>query len=272
MKNRFIVLIDFASNSEQLLLFAHDWGERVGAELLAFHNTTVFSPLMTPYRTKATLIDRANYEARERLVSFTRSILPPSASIQHLVSEDNMVSVLRELLKKPFNHLIFLGIKGTGLLKKIFIGSQAVNVIDGIDNLIVAMPQHAPCCAPEAIHVAVQKSYPLNLAELERVIHFNGEVGSKIIFFSVVTPEDDREATEEYLQHLTRLYSEKKETAYELYLGDHAWRDLKRIIKQKQNEFIVVQRGARMFLDQMTRKFLINDLVYEGHTPLIIMP
>ncbi|HPV88611.1 MAG TPA: hypothetical protein PKU85_05315, partial [Bacteroidales bacterium] len=62
------------------------------------------------------------------------------------------------------------------------------------------------------------------------------------------------------------------ETAYELYLGDNAWRDLKKIIKQKQKEFIVVQRGSRMFLDQITRKFLINDLVYEGHTPLIIMP
>jgi len=27
-----------------------------------------------------------------------------------------------------------------------------------------------------------------------------------------------------------------------------------------------------MFMDQIARKFLINDLVYEGHTPLIIMP
>ena len=64
----------------------------------------------------------------------------------------------------------------------------------------------------------------------------------------------------------------QKETAYELYLGEKSWRDLKKIIKQKQNEFIVVQRESRMFMDQIARKFLINDLVYEGHTPLIIMP
>ena len=272
MKSRFIVLIDFSPNSEQLLRFAHDWSKRVGAELLAFHNTIALSPLMTPYETKTTLIDRANYEARERLVKFTENVLPPATSIQHLVSEENMVAVLRELLKKPFSHLVFLGIKGTGLLKKIFIGSQAVNVINGIDNLIVAMPQHAPCFAPDAIHVAVQKTYPLNLVELNEIIRLNGEGGSKIIFFSVVTSEDDREATERYLKALTQLYSDKKETAYELYLGDNAWRDLKKIIKQKQKEFIVVQRGSRMFLDQITRKFLINDLVYEGHTPLIIMP
>ena len=149
MKNRFIVLIDLSSHSEQLLRFAHDWSKRVGAELLAFHNNIALSPLMTPYETKTTLIDRANYEARERLVKFTENVLPPATPIQHLVSEENMVSVLRELLKKTFNHLVFFGIKGTGLLKKIFIGSQAVNIIDGIDNLIVAMPQYARCCAPK---------------------------------------------------------------------------------------------------------------------------
>jgi len=78
MKSRFIVLIDFSPNSEQLLRFAHDWSKRVGAELLAFHNTIALSPLMTPYETKTTLIDRVNYEARERLVKFTENVLPLS--------------------------------------------------------------------------------------------------------------------------------------------------------------------------------------------------
>jgi len=119
---------------------------------------------------------------------------------------------------------------------------------------------------------AALQSYPLNLIELNKIIRLNGEEGSKIVFFSVVTPEDDREATERYLKELSQLYSDNKETAYELYLGEKSWRDLKKIIKQKQNEFIVVQRESRMFMDQIARKFLINDLVYEGHTPLIIMP
>ncbi len=272
MKNRFIVLIDFSPYSEHLLRFAHDWSRRSGADLLVFHNTLALSPLMTPYETKTKLIDAANREAREQLVRLTATALPGTTSIQHVVSEENLVAALRKLLKKPYNHLVFLGIKGTGLMKKLFIGSQAVNVIDGIDNLIVAMPQQAPCCAPDAIHVAVQKTYPLNLIELNKLLQLNGNEGSRIVFFSVVTPEDDQEATERYLRELSQLYSDRKEASYELYLGDHAWRDLKRIIQQKQNEFIVVQRGSRMFLDQIARKFLINDLVYEGHTPLIILP
>ena len=174
-----------------------------------------------------------------------------------------MVSVLRELLKKTFNHLVFLGIKGTGLLKKIFIGSQAVNIIDGIDNLIVAMPQYARCCAPKL-------SPESHRIEQNYSSQWRGRIENRL--FSVVTPEDDREATERYLKELSQLYSDNKETAYELYLGEKSWRDLKKIIKQKQNEFIVVQRESRMFMDQIARKFLINDLVYEGHTPLIIMP
>jgi len=50
------------------------------------------------------------------------------------------------------------------------------------------------------------------------------------------------------------------------------FQDLKRIILNKKDDFIVVQRASRMLLDQIFRKFLINDLVYEGNIPLVILP
>lgn len=88
----------------------------------------------------------------------------------------------------------------------------------------------------------------------------------------MITPNDDRNATEKYLNELIEFYSDKRDASYELYVGRDALRDLKEIILKKQKEFIVVQRGSRMFLDQMFRTFLINELVYEGNTPLIIVP
>jgi uncharacterized protein (DUF488 family) len=74
------------------------------------------------------------------------------------------------------------------------------------------------------------------------------------------------------LKELFELYSDKYDSLYELYQGDESLPSLKNIIMAKHNEFIIVQRGSRMFVDQVFRKFLINELVYEGHTPLIILP
>lgn len=272
MKNRFIVLIDFSPYSEHLLQFAYDWSRRAHAEMLVVHNTLALMPVITPYETKKKIIDSDNKDALKKLKEFTKTNLPGVMPVKHLVSEKNLLIALRQLLKEPFNNLVFLGIKGTGLIKKIFIGSQAVKIIDDIDNLIVAIPLNSACCAPDAIHVAVQKNYPLNIIEFNKFLRLNKEEISRIIFFSVIMPDDDRDATEMYLRQLIELFSDKRDASYELYIGKNGLKDLKDIISKKQKEFIVVQRGSRMLIDQMFRKFLINELVYEGNTPLIIVP
>lgn len=272
MKNRFILLIDFSPYSEHLVQFAYEWGNRISAEILLVHQTIVMSPVMTPQESKIHLTQIANRNALEKLQKCTEAILPKEASVKHLVAERKLVYQLRALLREPYNNLVFLGLKGTGLLKKIFIGSEAVRVIDSIDNLIVAMPKNAECCSRESIHVAVQKNYPLNIIEFNKFLNFAGEQINKIVFFSVITPDDDLDGTEKYLRDLAESYSDKRDVSHELYQGKNAFEDLKKVISEKKNEFIVVQRGSRMFVDQIFRKFLINELVYEGNIPMVILP
>ncbi len=272
MKNRFIVLIDFSAYSEHLLRFAHAWSERVGAEMLLFHSITAVTPVMTSPESKVILKDSARRTAMKQLKEFAMAVLPEGTTVRRLVSERHPVLALRPLLREHFHNLVFLGLKGTGLLKKLFIGSQAVTIIDGIDNLIVALPKNADCCSPESIHVSVQRNYPLNVFELNKFLNLTGGTVAKINFFSIITPDDDAASTEKYLKELTSLYSGKLESSFEVLKAANALQGLKKSISKKKNEFIVVQRGSRMFLEQFFRKMLINELVYEGHTPLIILP
>ena len=272
MKNRFIILVDFDSSSEHLIQFAYDWGRRIHAEIILIHSTTVLLPALTPYESKIRHTQIANTEALEKLQKYADTVLPKGASFRLLVSEKPMVPELQALMRGPYNNLVFLGLKGTGLLKKIFIGSEAVKVIDGIDNLIVAVPYNPKCCSHETMYVAVHKNYPLNIIEFNRFLNFGKNQISKIVFFSGLTPDDDLGYAEKYLRDLVELYSDKYHTSYEKYETKSGFEDLKRVITGKKDEFIVVQRGSRMFLDQMFRKFLINELVYEGNIPLVIIP
>jgi nucleotide-binding universal stress UspA family protein len=272
MKNRFIVLIDFSDQSEALLRFAGHWGRRLHADIALVHQTPVLLPAMTPAVSKKKITDLAHADAVREMKALARNALPPDVSVHYLVSEKPLVGVLNELLRKHYHHLVFLGVKQTGLLKKIFIGSDAVKIIDGIDSVIVAMPKNAPCVSPEAIHVAVQKKYPLNVFEFNKFLKWSGKDIKKVTFFSFLTSDDDPDATLKYLKELTALYSDQRDTAYRLYQGDDELTGLKNLIAAKEDEFVVVQRGARMLFDQIFRKFLVNELVYEGRTPLIILP
>ena len=44
------------------------------------------------------------------------------------------------------------------------------------------------------------------------------------------------------------------------------------VINNKIDEMLIVQKGSRLLTDQLFRRFLINELVYEGQTPLIVLP
>jgi len=272
MRNRFIVLIDFSEYSKNLLQFAADWSARIKAEIVLVHSIPVLLPAMTLTESKKKITALANADAVKQLRTLSQSVLPPGKSAKHLAAEKPLVVLLNELLGQHHHHLIFLGVKGTNLLKKIFIGSEAVKIIDGINNVVVALPQDAPCCTPDSIHVAVQKRYPLNVFELNKFLKFTGDDIKKMTFFSLLTSEDDLDATLKYLKELAALYADKRETAYDLYHANDELISLKALIAEKTNEFIVVQRGSRMLFDQFFRTFLVNELVYEGRTPLIILP
>lgn len=87
----------------------------------------------------------ANADAVKQLRTLSQSVLPPGKSAKHLAAEKPLVVLLNELLGQHHHHLIFLGVKGTNLLKKILIGSEAVKIIDGINNVVVALPREPKC-------------------------------------------------------------------------------------------------------------------------------
>ena len=272
MKNRFIILVDLSSDSEHLIQFAYHWSKDIGANMLLVHNTVMMLPALTPDESKKKLTKIANQEALDKLRRLTETVLPRVMSIGFFVSEKPLVPQIRTLLRGPFNNLVFLGLSKKGLLEQIFIGSDAVKVIDGIDNLIVAVPLNPECCSPETIHVAVQKNNPLNIIDFNKFLNFRKACIKDIVFFSVLEPGDDWNDAEKYLRDLTELYSDRHSATSEMYKGQSGFHDLKSIILSKKDDFIVVQRGSRMFLDQIFRKFLINDFVYEGNIPLVILP
>jgi hypothetical protein len=149
MKNRFIVLMDLSPFSEHLLRFAYEWSRRAGAELLVVHHTSAVTPLMTPHETKTQLMDTANREAWEKLKTLRRLPCPPELPSRHLVSKKVWLPCYVPRLKNGFFQSVFLGIKGTGFGKeKFFIGSEAVQIIDSLGNLIVGLCQKMPLLLP----------------------------------------------------------------------------------------------------------------------------
>ena len=271
MKKRFIILIDFSEYSGNLVKYAFDWSRNVNAELLLVHQTMVIVPVVTDGESREKVIQHINENALTQLKKFAKQHLSDASNVSYMVSERNIDSFVGELLEEPFEHLVFVGLKGTGVLKKIFLGSIALQIIESINNIIVAMPEEIDSFSPKKLHVAVSGLYPLHILELNNLLKFIDRANTCITFFHIAKPgEDEETGIEEQLQDLCGLYAGFNPD-YKIYKGK-AIDDMKDIIRKNNDEILIVQKGSRYLADQFFREFLINELVYYGHTPLIVLP
>lgn len=272
MKTRFIILIDFSEYSAALIKYAYDWSLRYPAELLLVHQTSVMVPALSEARVKETIAKYDNAEAMQKLKQLVAETLPLTALVSYSVSEINLSKVLDKLLQESYNNLIFLGLKGTGLLKRIFIGSTTLQLMNSINNLIVAVPKEVDKFSCEKIYVAVTEKYPLNILALKKYLLFLGKEQAQINFFYLAKPKEQTEHIEKKLIELKQLFSGGFQTSTAIYQGNDAFEAVKKIINNKIEEILIVQKGSRLLNDQLFRKFLINDLVYHGQTPMVILP
>ncbi len=272
MKKRFIILVDFSEYSDNLIKYACDWSIRVNAEILLVHQSIVLTPALSENESRQQITHYTNDEALKNLKALAKELIPPTMKVSFSVSESNLQLTLPKLLSEPFDNLIFTGIKGTGLLKRIFVGSVALQVIENTKNIVVAMPKDINTFSHEKIFVAVTEKHPLNILELKKFLNYFDKENTSITFFFLAKPNEKSKGIESYLIELCKLFESSYKTSFSIYEGNNLFDDIKQVINNKINEILIVQKGSRLLTDQLFRRFLINELVYEGQTPLIVLP
>lgn len=272
MKRRFIILTDLSQHSANLLRYACEWAKEVNAELLLVHQTVILTPALTDSETRYEHTIEINDEALRKLKNLSHEFVPPGVNVSFSVSDDHLQNILKKLLEEPYENLIFTGIKGTSLTKKIFYGSAALQIIDKTKNIIVSIPKKIGTFLHEKIYVAVTKKYPLNILELYKFLDYIKNGNISITFFYLAKPDEKTRDIEQYLVDLSKLFKHRVDTNFKIFEAKNHFEDIQKVITDAEYEILVVQKGPRLLADRLSRKFLIEGLVYKGQTPLIILP
>lgn len=272
MKKRFIVLIDFSAYSLHLLQYACDWSKQVDAEVLLLHQTLVFAPALADNETRKQIVFQTNTDALIQLKALVTDNHIQTGKISFYVTETSLNTTLERLLADPFDNLLFVGLKGTKRIKQLVLGSVALQVIEKNNNCVVALPAAITKFNHPRILVAVSEKHPLNILELNNFLKFVDSEATKINFFYLAKPKEETTGIEKQLRQLSELFADRFTTDYTLFEGDNPFNDIKNLINNKTDELLVVQKGTRYFTDQLFRKFMVSELVYEGETPLVVLP
>ncbi|MFL0353484.1 universal stress protein [Xanthomarina sp. GH4-25] len=251
MRKRFILLIDFSEYSNNLIKYASDWSKEANAEILLVHQTIVLSPTLADSDAKLQIAKDANNVAFQKLKALANKFIPETIHVSYSVSEHSFQSVLSKLLAESFENLIFVGLKGTGMLKKIFLGSVALQIISSTNNVIVAMPNEIDRYSHEKIFIAVNKKKPLNMLELNNFLKFIDNQNTNITFFYLANLDEETISIENQLRELSEKFADRFNTDFAIYEGQNRLDDIKKVINNKIDEILIVQKGSRLLTNQV---------------------
>jgi hypothetical protein len=272
MKTRLVVLIDFSPQTAVILKLAKRWSEITNAEILLIHQVTYAIPALTDSETRTKIIQFEKGKANAKLSSLIQKHFKKTDAVDFEIYEKNLILSLKHMVGKKFNDIVMLGTEGTGFLKKYFMGSTALKIIDELNCLIITVPPFYEAHFPQKLTVAVTHKYPLNRSAFSNFLGVIKNFIELVHFISIVTPGENVKKAHEYLLNLTQECEHNIPCTYDLFEGSSAFAEIKDFVLDNPNTMLVVQKGSRNLSDHLFRKFFINDLVHDSSLPLIIIP
>lgn len=266
------VLIDFSDYSNTQLKLANQWCLKFGYDMVLVHEVVLMIPsLVSPDVRLKIEYDQKNVVLNQ-FEKLRQSYVDSTVKVSFEITAEPLIKHLSERIQIEKEDLILIGIKGTGKLKQLFLGSTVTRVLEELNQITLALPIHLDLNIPQKLIVAVHYKTPINDEAMNTLL---GKIKNGLFeleFISIITENEQFSNTDKYLKELKNRYADIFPCSINIFSGNDALNDLKNFVLPQIGAFLVLQKGSRSLVDRVFRRFMVNDIVYDASIPLIILP
>lgn len=268
-KNRIVALIDFSAYSQTLVDFACLFSHRFAADVIFVHQIHTRIPTLADRTVHTHLLEAERTKAREHLRTLIRDEFYNGYHMEF--SDRHLLATLTLFSSPAYHDYVFTGLKGSGPLKRLFMGSTTIRVINNYDGVSVTFPERSPAFFPERLVMAVHYKYAVNRSRLEQVMQDLAGSDVSLEFITFLAPDDDEGRASVQLESLRDTFA-RYTPETKVFRGDNAFKSIADYAGASDKTFLVLQQGPRPLTAGLFRKFMINEMVYHGKTPLMVIP
>lgn len=267
-QNRIISLIDFSEYSNKVIQFTADFSRLIDARVVFVHRVPGMVPALADSESRRQIIDHEKEVALQKLKEQAGVYFSPAPQFE--VSDKHLLTIFKELKDEGYFDWVVAGLKGTGMVKKVFMGSTTLMVIEETRLPTVAIPMAENISLPKELVVVVSSKYPINAEMLKPVMtNLSGSV-VKTTFISIITETDDELNTGKYFKELENEFKAFN-TMSVMFKGVDPFEEIQGYFRDKSDVFLVAQQGSGTLTDALFGDHFINELVYHGSIPLIVL-
>lgn len=272
MRRKLIALGDENHLTDNFIKYVGSWAKRINGVAHLVCQTGGAFPVFADFESRDAISRHRNEKVMLDMMAVAGKLIAPEVPVVYSVSENQWQQTLAGIAEDTTDYLVLVGLKEVSFFERLFTKNMALTIIEAINNVIVAIPEDVNTFSQERIFIEVSDQHPLDILSLNRFLNFIDEENTQLIFFALFRPMEPTKETEKRLEELVRLYKDRFYTKLEVYEADNPNRDIKKVINNSIDEVLVIQKNSRMLTEQRLRNFMIKELVYEGQTPLVILP
>lgn len=259
--SRIVALVDTSSYADDVLRMAHDLSRWSGGDFHILSEAEVVMPGLLDNASKARARQGALEQVRNDLSERVEALgVQPEVQV---VDTDVLDAALGAMPDKGF---FVAGIKGSGILRRIFIGSTVVKLIERSPMPVIAVPRGHRVKLPLHLYVGVTPGGTFEPGPVRDL------VVRLVTFFSVVADDAKAADATEALRKAEVDPALTVPTTVQVLPGELGLAGLKEHAAVDPHALLVLRRGGRELADQLFRRFFINELVYEAKVPLVVLP
>jgi len=272
-QNRIIALIDYSKYSEILLKFIDNLPIKSDYKLLLLHKSLEITPVLTDSNIRSLLEQKEIDNDKEWLKFYAKEKLISKNDFFSMVIKDSIIDTVDLLAKDAdFENLIAIGSKGTNNIKTKLLGSTTTHIIDFVESPVIVIPELQKFEILTNCAIALSYHKRINVKQLIHNLKTYFPNIKTIDLLTVNRPKDNKAKNSMYLAEVSDvLESHNLKITSHFFEGEDVAGRILHFISSLDSCLLVAQKGGRSIKDKLFRKLIINELLLNLNTPLMVL-
>lgn len=271
---KILIPTDFSDNANDAMNYTLNLFEQERCKYYHLHSVEVEVSKLTNLNHKFTQAIRENALLKLNKLKSFLTISNPNFTNRHntILSFNSLVEAVKNAIKKHQIDLVVMGTKGASGLKKIFYGSNTVNVINKLDDCATLLiPDHFEFGNVTKIGFPTDLK-TISSEAIEEIKYLSKLHNATIMIMHIMEEEKINVLQSENLKELKKQLEDVDYYFHPIPSYDTKSDEILDFIDNSEIDFLVITKNEHSFFEKLLRKPIIKKLGYTINIPLLVIP
>lgn len=274
---KILIPIDFSNCSLNALSYA--------IELFKYYQSTFYllniyvssPPNLLSENYEEDWLDYMDEESKEQLDEILNEVKKNNKNSNHnfkTISKSNsIINAINGIVASKNIDVVVMGSKGAKGGKEVFLGSNAVRVINNIDDCpVIVVPQNYLVKAPSQIVFSTNFKRDFNKNELNLLLDISQQLSVKLKIVQVMMEEYLNDSQKTNKEKLIELMTGLDFFFHKIDITLSESTSIKDFVRQTKSDMISFVNHKQNFFQKLTQENVITKISFDSPVPILVLP